>query len=54
MALFDLSTDPNEQHNVADANPDVVKRLKAEFDKFAKDVPDDGTKPSEKRKKPKR
>jgi arylsulfatase A-like enzyme len=54
MALFDLSTDPNEQHNVADANPDVAKRLKAEFDKFAKDVPADGTKPSEKRKKPKR
>src|SRR4051812_45980357 len=28
MALFDLSQDPNEQHNVADANPDVIKRLK--------------------------
>ena len=29
MALFDLSTDPAEQHNVADAHPDQVKRLKA-------------------------
>ena len=32
MALFDLSADPNEQHNVAGANPDVVKRLKSRFD----------------------
>jgi arylsulfatase A-like enzyme len=54
MALFDLSTDPNEQHNVADANPDVVKRLKAQFDAIAKDLPVEGTKPSETRKKPKR
>jgi uncharacterized sulfatase len=54
MALFDLSTDPNEQHNVADTNPDVVKRLKAQFDAIAKDLPVEGTKPSEKRKKPKR
>ncbi|MEO6181576.1 MAG: sulfatase-like hydrolase/transferase, partial [Verrucomicrobiota bacterium] len=39
MALFDLSTDPSEQHNVADKNPDVVKRLKALFDEVEKDVP---------------
>ena len=39
MALFDLSTDASEQHNVADANPDVVKRLKAQFDEVAKDFP---------------
>jgi len=54
MALFDLSADPNEQHNVAAANPDVVKRLKAQFDAIAKDLPDEGMKPSEKRKKPTR
>jgi uncharacterized sulfatase len=53
MALFDLSSDPNEQHNVADVNPDVVKRLKAQFDAIAKDQSVEGTKPSEKRKKQK-
>jgi arylsulfatase A-like enzyme len=51
MALFDLSADPSEQHNVADANPDVVKRLKAQFDAIAKDQPVEGTKPFEKRKR---
>jgi uncharacterized sulfatase len=35
MALFDLESDPGEQHNVADKNPDVVKRLKAEYDAVA-------------------
>ena len=39
MALFDLSTDAGEQHNVAADHPDVVKQLKAHFDEFAKDVP---------------
>ena len=50
MALFDLSADPSEQHDVADANPDVVKRLKARFDAVARDVPDKGKNPPEKRK----
>jgi arylsulfatase A-like enzyme len=36
MALFDLSTDPGEQHNVADEHADVVKRLKAQYDEIAK------------------
>jgi uncharacterized sulfatase len=49
MALFDLSTDPNEQHNVADANPEVVKRLKAQFDALAKDVRDKDKSPSKKK-----
>jgi uncharacterized sulfatase len=39
MALFDLSSDPAEKHNVADSHPDVVKRLKVEFDKAAKNWP---------------
>ena len=39
MALFDLSTDPAEQHNVAEANPEVVKRLKAQYDEVAKEFP---------------
>jgi hypothetical protein len=39
MALFDLSNDPGEQHNVADQNPDVVKRLKALFDGMELQVP---------------
>ena len=46
MALFDLSADPGEQHNSADKNPDVVKRLKASYDETAKQMPsatDDAT-----------
>jgi len=40
MALFDLSNDPAEQDNVADANPDVVKRLKAHYDECVKAMSD--------------
>jgi arylsulfatase A-like enzyme len=54
MALFDLSTDPSEQHNVAVANPDIVKRLKAQYDTVAKDLPAELKSPIEARKKPKR
>jgi len=36
MSLFDLSTDPGEQHNIASEQPDVVKRLKALYDELAK------------------
>ena len=39
MQLFDLQSDPGEQHNVADAHPDEIKRLKAAFDAMNKDVP---------------
>lgn len=39
MMLFDLENDPAEQHDVAAQNPDVVKRLKAMFDKLNAQVP---------------
>jgi hypothetical protein len=54
MALFDLSTDPTEQHNVAAANPDVVKRLKAQYDAVAKDLPAELTSSTAKPRKAKR
>jgi hypothetical protein len=34
MMLFDLEADPSEQTDVADSHPDVVKQLKAFFDKL--------------------
>ena len=34
MMLFDLEADLGEQHDVAARNPEVVKRLKAFFDKM--------------------
>jgi arylsulfatase A-like enzyme len=37
MALFDLSVDPGEQHNVAEVHPDVVRRLKALYDQTAQE-----------------
>jgi arylsulfatase A-like enzyme len=39
MAMFDLSNDPSEQHNVAADHPEIVKRLKAHYDEVAKDAP---------------
>lgn len=39
MQLFDLQSDPGEQHDVAAAHPEQVRRLKAAFDAFNKDVP---------------
>jgi uncharacterized sulfatase len=51
MALFDLSTDAGEQHDVADANPDVVKRLKAKFDEIAKSLPAATARPTNQAKK---
>jgi arylsulfatase A-like enzyme len=40
MQLFDLQSDPGEQHNVAEAHPEEVSRLKALFDVMNKDVPE--------------
>lgn len=39
MMLFDMEADPAEQHDVAAANPDVVKRLHALFMKMDDQVP---------------
>lgn len=39
MMLFDLLSDPGEQHNVAADHPDIVARLKAAYDEMNKDVP---------------
>ncbi len=39
MMLFDLETDPGEQHNVATANPEIVARLKAAYDEMNQQVP---------------
>jgi len=39
MMLFDLESDPGEQHDVADAHPKVVAELKELFDKTARDIP---------------
>ncbi len=38
MQLFDLQTDPGEQHDVAAANPAIVARLRQLYDEFAKDA----------------
>lgn len=40
MQLFDLKSDPGEQHNVAAAHPDEVRRLKAAYDKVNATVPE--------------
>ena len=39
MILFDLASDPAEQHNVAEEHPEVVARLKGIFDQMAAQVP---------------
>lgn len=36
MQLFDLKSDPGEQHNVAEKHPDVVARLKLQLDELSK------------------
>jgi hypothetical protein len=50
MALFDLDADAAEQHDVADSSPDVVARLKAQYDAVAKDLPQPGERDSKRRK----
>ena len=40
MMLFDIEADPSEQHDLSKKHPDVVKRLKAIYDKTLAQVPD--------------
>ncbi len=39
VMLFDLESDPAEQHNLAARRPDVVARLRRQFDEMATQVP---------------
>lgn len=41
MMLFDLETDPAERRDVAAAHPDVVKRLKSDWERMSAQIPDD-------------
>lgn len=45
MMLFDLESDPTEQHNVGDQHPEVVQRLKGLYDKMNAQVPPDIRRP---------
>ena len=40
MMLFDIDADPAEQHDLSKQHPDVVKRLKALYDKTIAQVPE--------------
>jgi len=40
MMLFDIEADPAEQHDVSKEHPEVVKRLKALYEKTVAQVPD--------------
>jgi hypothetical protein len=39
LALFNLESDPNEQRNVAEHNPEVVARLRQKFDEMNAQIP---------------
>ena len=39
MQLYDLQTDPGEQHDVAAQHPDIVERLKAKHAAMLREVP---------------
>jgi hypothetical protein len=40
MQLFDLETDPGEQHDVAAAYPEILARLKRLYDGMVMDLPE--------------
>lgn len=40
MMLFNMKDDPTEQHDVSDEHPEIVKELKAFYDKMLRDVPE--------------
>jgi arylsulfatase A-like enzyme len=45
MALFDLIADPGEQHNIAERHPEIVRDLKAEYDRMLATIPADQLQP---------
>ena len=45
MALYDVEADPGEQQNIAGDHPDVVRRLKAEFDRMVSTIPEEMLRP---------
>ncbi len=46
MQLFDLQTDPGEQHDVSAANPETVARLRKLYNELTKDAPARRTAPN--------
>jgi len=40
IMLFDLEADPSEQKNVAQAHPEIVRRLRTQFDALDREVPE--------------
>lgn len=42
-ALYDLETDPGEDHNLYDQHPDIVEELRAKLDACRKDIGDEAT-----------
>ncbi|MGZ4987590.1 MAG: hypothetical protein ACXWBP_06090, partial [Limisphaerales bacterium] len=50
-SLYDLESDPAEQHDIAAENPEVVRRLRAMFDELNKEVPPPKEKPKKRGKK---
>ena len=44
LELFDLSTDPGETKDVADAHPEIVKQLQADGQRFREDLGEELTK----------
>jgi arylsulfatase A-like enzyme len=45
VELFDLAADPNEKTNLADQNPEVVKKLRARYDALAREAVPPKSKP---------
>ena len=42
VELFNLATDPNEEHDLSEANPQKVEQLRAELDRWQREAQPDG------------